>query len=170
MKKNILIVGFMGTGKSETCRRAARQLGWTAVDMDERIQERAGKSISEIFADDGEPAFRCMERELAAELARGTNQVIAAGGGLVLDPANLSAFDSTGVVVCLQADPKTILRRVAAAQHRPLLEDGEKGARIRALLEERRALYAAVPLQVDTTPLSPDEVADEVLRLYRKHG
>ena len=157
----------MGTGKSCVGRIVAEQLGYELVDMDAVIEERAGKIISRIFEEDGEPAFRKMETEVALELSGRTGLVIAAGGGVVLDPRNMEAFSGGGVTVCLKAQPDTILKRVETDQHRPLLEDGEKAARVRDLLEKRRPLYEAVPLGVDTDDLGPEAVAERVLELYR---
>ena len=167
MKKNIILVGFMGTGKSATGRVVAKRLDRTFVDMDAVIEERAGRKISEIFKNDGESRFREMERELVKELAAGENQVIAAGGGVVLNPDNIAEFSRTGVVVCLKATPAVVLERVNGHNHRPLLEGGEKAERILRLLDSRRALYDAVPLQLDTSRLTPTAAADQVLELCK---
>lgn len=166
-RKNLALVGFMGTGKSHVGRIVADQLDFELVDMDAVIEERAGKPISRIFEEDGEPAFRKMETEVAMALSERSGLVVAAGGGVVLNPRNMEALAHGGVTVCLKAEPETVLKRVEAAQHRPLLEDGEKAARIRDLLAQRRALYEAVPLSVDTDNLDPDAVAVRVLELYR---
>lgn len=158
----------MGTGKTETGRRAAAALGREFVDMDQVIEARERRSISQIFSEEGEAYFRRLERALVQELSARQNLVIAAGGGVVLNPANIEDFSRTGVVICLRATPEAILRRVACATHRPLLEQsGAKERRIRELLEARRPFYEAIRLQVDTTDRSPDEVAAEVLRLFR---
>jgi len=160
---NIILVGFMGTGKTSVGRVLAGRLQRDFVDMDGELEARAGKPITRVFAEDGEGAFRRMERELVAELARRNNLVVAAGGGVVLDPGNIRAFGATGRVICLQAAPDEILRRVAGSNHRPLLEQGDKAGRIRKLLETRRQLYDAIPLRVDTTGKTLDEVAARVL-------
>jgi shikimate kinase len=166
-KKNIYLIGFMGTGKSATGRVIAEALGYDFVDMDEVIEQRAGKTITAIFAEDGEPAFRAQESALAAELCQREGLVVATGGGIVLDPENTRGFERSGFPVCFQASAGTILRRVAEAEHRPLLEDGEKAERIRALLTQRKALYEAVPHQVDTDSLTVAEQAAEVLKLFQ---
>jgi len=101
--KNIILVGFMGTGKTVTGRVLAEQTGLELVDMDSIIEARAGKAISEIFAADGEAAFRAMERELVQELAQRDGLIISTGGGIVLNPDNISDFEKTGLVVCLKA-------------------------------------------------------------------
>lgn len=165
---NIVLVGFMGTGKSAVGRRLAGRLGRRFVDMDGVLETRAGKSITRIFAEEGEPYFRRLERSLVQELAQEQNLVIACGGGVVLNPDNLSDFGRSGLVVCLTAAPDEILRRVGASQHRPLLQDGDKSARIRDLLKTRQPLYAAIPCQIDTTGLAPDDVADKVWNVFIK--
>lgn len=167
MDKNIVLVGFMGTGKSAVGHILAHKLNREFVDMDIVIEERAGKPISAIFADDGEPAFRAQERALVQELSARTGQIIATGGGVVLNPDNVTDFSRTGVVVCLRAQPETILDRVAHDSHRPLLEsDPDKAAAIRELLAHRKPLYEAIPLHVDTDHRTAREVAEEVLALY----
>lgn len=148
---NIVLFGFMGTGKTSVGKKLAEQLGWTFADMDEVIQQREGRSIREIFAQDGEPRFRKLEKEVAAELALGEHQVISTGGGVVLDPENIRCLQSCGLCVCLQADEATILKRVEKMKDRPLLEGGEKAERIRALLHQRQPLYDTIPVQIDTT-------------------
>ncbi len=161
--RNIVLMGFMGTGKTTVGRLLSARLGWLYVDMDEVIEQRAGKSISRIFAENGEPAFRAMERELVKELAAQERQVIATGGGVPLNADNVRDFEATGLVVCLTALPEIIWRRVAAASHRPLLEQEDKRRRIEELLEKRRAVYAAIARQVDTSALTPEQVAERIL-------
>jgi shikimate kinase len=164
--RNIVLVGFMGTGKTAVGRRIAERLGRELLDMDATIETRAGKSISRIFAEDGEPHFRALEHALVRELAARRGLVISTGGGIVLDPANIAAFERTGLVVCLAASPEVILRRVAHETHRPLLQADDKHERITALLAQRAPLYAAVTHCIDTDPLSPNAVADRILALY----
>ena len=165
--RNIVLIGFMGTGKSSTGRCLAERLGMRFVDMDALIETRAGKPISQIFAEEGEPHFRQLERALAQELAGQTGLVIATGGGIVLNAANIADFARTGFVICLQATPDMILQRVGHETHRPLLATGDKLGRIRELLEKRQALYDAVPHQIDTNGQTPDQVAERIVALYR---
>jgi len=157
----------MGTGKTSVGQRLARQLGMTFLDMDDVIEQRENRPISRIFAEDGEPHFRVLERRLVRELAARTDLVIGAGGGIVLNPDNIRDFASTGLVVCLTAEPETILRRVAHETHRPLLAVEDKLERIRALLAKRRPLYDAIPCRIDTNDLTVDQVVDRVRGLYR---
>lgn len=164
-RKNIILVGFMGTGKTTVGKIIAAKAGMTFVDSDSVIEEKAGKKVSRIFAEDGEPRFREMERDAVLELSRRQNLVIGAGGGVVLNPANIADFSRSGTVVCLSAAPEAILGRVEGDKSRPLLEDGDKKTRILNLLKSRRKLYDAIPLQVDTTELAPEQVAEKVLGL-----
>jgi len=161
--RNIILIGFMGTGKTTIGRALADQLKRDFVDMDAELEACAGKPIPRIFAEDGEPEFRRMERNLVAELSRRSNLVIAAGGGVVLDPDNIRDFSATGHVICLKALPDEIIRRVSGSSHRPLLEQGDKGARIRKLLCQRQPLYDAIPCKVDTTGKAPAEILGLVL-------
>jgi shikimate kinase len=169
-RPNIFLIGFMGTGKTTVGRALADQLELRFVDMDDVIVDRAGKSIPEIFAQDGEPAFRAIERQVAHDLSGEPGLVVATGGGVILDPDNMADFYAGGLVVCLSADADTILGRVEGDTNRPLLagERDEKMAKMKALLETRQALYDAVPNQVDTTELTADGVAARVASLYQE--
>ncbi len=165
-KPNLILVGFMGTGKTSVGRMLAEKLCMTFVDMDDIIVERAGKPISRIFAEDGETHFRKIERDLARELSGRNNMVIATGGGIVLNGDNIRDFGRTGLVICLCAKPETILERVEGDTSRPLLSGDDKMGRIMKILESRRHLYEAIPNRVDTTALSIGEVVESALKLY----
>lgn len=164
--RNIVLVGFMGTGKTAVGRILAERLGMRFVDMDDVIVERAGKSIPRIFAEDGEPYFRSMERRIVQDLASEHGLVIAAGGGVVTNPDNVADFEATCLVVCLNATPEVIFERVARDTNRPLLDCEDKMGRIRSLLEARAHLYNAIGCRVDTAGLTVDEVADRVAAQY----
>jgi len=163
MKSNIILVGFMGTGKSAVGKRLVEALHCRFMDMDELIEARAGKPIARIFSDDGEPCFRAMERDLVRELAQQQSLVIAAGGGIVLNPDNIRDFSQSGLVVCLSATPEEILRRVGNSTHRPLLNQPDPAAAIRNLLARRQPLYDAIPVQVATTGKTVEEVAERIM-------
>lgn len=167
---NIILVGFMGTGKTTIGRALADQLKRDFVDMDIELEARAGKPIPRIFAEDGEPVFRRMERDFAVELSRRNNLVIAAGGGIVLNPDNIRDFSATGHVICLKAAPDEILRRVSGSRHRPLLEQGDKAERIQNLLQQRQHFYDAIPCQVNTTGKTVCEIVTEVRQLFHVGG
>jgi len=162
---NLVLTGFMGTGKSVVGRRVAALLNRPFVDMDLEIERRAGRSIREIFAQDGEAAFRRMEAALCRELARQRGLVIATGGGALTFDGNRRALGETGLLICLTATVDEILRRLDSAHDRPLLAAPDRRSRIEALLERRAAAYAAIPHQIDTTGLTPEEVAARVIAL-----
>lgn len=166
---NIILVGFMGTGKTTVGKMLADRLDMEFSDMDDLIEDRTGRKISEIFATDGESFFRCVEREVVADLAGERGRVIGAGGGVVLDSRNIEDFSRTGLVVCLSAAPEAILERVEKESHRPLLEEGDKMKRITALLEKRKPLYDTIPAQIETTGLSAEQVAGKIVDLYREY-
>jgi shikimate kinase len=164
-KRNIVLVGFMGTGKTVTGRVLAELTGMELVDMDSMIEARQGKPISEIFAQDGEGAFRTMERDLARELSGRSGLIISTGGGIVLNPENIADFEKTGLVVCLTASPATIFQRLESDTARPLLS-GDKKDQIATLLEKRRPLYAAIAHSINGDVLNPEERASAILELY----
>jgi shikimate kinase len=161
--QNIVLIGFMGTGKSRVGRLLAERLGYAFVDMDAMIEEREGRAISLIFAESGEPFFRALERALVQELAGKGNQVIATGGGIVLNADNIRDFSRTGLVVCLTAAPEVILSRVQHETHRPLLATGDKLSKIKELLVRRQPLYEAIPNRIETGDLTPEAVAARIL-------
>lgn len=160
---NLVLTGFMGTGKSTVGREVARRLARPFVDMDAEIAARAGKSIPEIFAEDGEPTFRALEAELCAELSARRGLVIATGGGALVDPENRARMLAAGTVVCLTGDLEALLERTRAdVEERPLLEGADARARASHLMTTRSEAYRAIPWQVDTTDRSVAEVADVV--------
>lgn len=160
---NIVLTGFMGTGKSTVGRILARRRGLAFVDTDAVIESRHGP-ISQIFADHGEAVFRAIEAEVAAEVAGRTGQVVATGGRMLLDADNEAAFRAGGVVVCLVASVPAIVARVSAdgGPVRPLVAGAEDPTdAVERLLAERAEAYARF-IQVDTEGKAPDEVADAI--------
>src|SRR2546426_203506 len=119
--QNLALIGFMGTGKSSVGRLVAEQLHFTFLDTDDLIESRTGKSINDIFAQQGEATFRELECQVVAELASHTKTVIATGGGLPVNPANLDSLKDHALVVCLWASPEKIWECVRGQDHRPLL-------------------------------------------------
>jgi len=160
---NIVLTGFMGTGKTSVGREVAARLGWRFVDLDDLIVARAGKSIPQIFAEDGETAFRALEAEVCQELRTPASLVIATGGGTVVNPANREALAAGGILICLDAAPEAILARLNGYEDRPLLAGPNRRERIAALLSQRAAAYAAIPHHIDTTHLPVAAVAERVL-------
>ena len=168
-KPNIVLVGFMGTGKTSVGQLLAEKTGMPLMDMDALIVERAGKSINEIFADEGQPYFRSLERELVKELSAQQGLIISTGGGIVLNPDNITDYEKTGLVVCLLASAETVLERVRHDTTRPLLA-GDKEASIIQLLETRKPLYEAIAHKIDTNGRpSPETTAEEIIALYESN-
>ena len=168
--KNIVLVGFMGSGKTTVGKLISEETGMPLLDMDALIVERAGKSINEIFADDGEPQFRIFEKELTKELAETEGNIISTGGGIVLNPENIANFEKTGLVVCLLADAATVLDRVKHDRSRPLLA-GDKEQAILDILKSRKHLYEAINHKIDTSnrPFPPVQTAKEIIALYESN-
>ena len=165
---NLVLLGFMGTGKSAVGRRVAALAGASFFEMDAELEQRAGKPISRIFSEDGEPAFRAMESRLAEEWGRKEGAVISCGGGVVLRAENLRALETNGLLVCLTARPEVLLERTARSKKRPLLAGEDPEKKIRDLLAARAPAYAKIPVQVDTSDASLDELAAHLLDLWKK--
>jgi shikimate kinase len=163
---NLALVGFMGTGKSTIGRLVAEQIQFGFVDTDAWIEERLGRSISDIFAREGEAAFRQYEKQAVKALARQRNLVIAAGGGLVADPANMASLKAHALVIWLVASPETIWERVQTQTHRPLLQGPDPLAKIRALLEAREPSYRQADVFVHSGLRCPKEVAQQVAHQF----
>src|ERR1035441_1894256 len=163
---NLALIGFMGTGKSSVGRAAADMLHFTFLDTDPVIEARAGKADSDIFAQDGEPAFRQWEQRIVEELTRRAKTVIATGGGLPADETNLASLKMHALVVCLWASPEAIWERVRNHEHRPLLNEPDPLGRIRQLLAERDAFYRQADVLVNTGMRSVREVALHVVHQF----
>lgn len=168
---SIVLTGFMGTGKTTVGRLLAARTGRFLVDTDEVIAHRAGTSIAQIFAEQGEDRFRQMERALAEELAGQEGLVISTGGGLMLDATNAQRLDQGNLVICLMATPEEILERVEDdGVRRPLLEGTDPAQRVRQILKQRAAGYGQFP-QVGTGNRSPEDVVREIVQTYEpQHG
>lgn len=166
--RNLALIGFMGTGKSTVGHVAALQLGFDYLDTDRRIESRAGRAVAEIFAHDGEAAFREFERQVVRELEERDRTVIATGGGLGANPEHLASLKSHALVVCLWTTAEVIWERVRHQSHRPLLQVPDPLARIRALLAEREPFYRQADVLVHTGPRQLREVVEHVLREFRQ--
>lgn len=161
--RNLALVGFMGTGKSSVGRALAMHFGFEFLDTDELIVARAGKPITDIFEQDGEAAFRELERQVVGELAQRSGCVISTGGGLGASPGHLGALKEHALTVCLWASPETIYERVRHSSHRPLLNHPDPLARIRELLGEREAVYKQADLLIGTELRNVKEVAHQII-------
>ena len=169
-ERNIVITGFMGTGKTAVGRIVARGLGRRFVDMDEEIERRAGRSIAEIFAAEGESAFRGVETALCQELSAEKGLIIATGGGALVDPENRELMINSGIVICLTASADEIVHRLNEidVSTRPLLNATDPREELERLLQTRREIYRSFPWQIDTTTLSQEEVAARVIALAKR--
>ena len=165
---NLVLLGFMGTGKSAVGRRVAALAGAPFLEMDAELERRAGKPISRIFAEEGEAVFRDMESRLAEEWGQRDGVVISGGGGVVLRAENLQALGRNGVLVCLTARPEVIQERTARSKKRPLLAVADAGAKIRELLAARAPYYAKVAYQLDTSDADLDTLAEQLLDLWAR--
>ncbi|MCL4870424.1 MAG: 3-dehydroquinate synthase [Anaerolineae bacterium] len=166
--RHIVLTGFMGTGKSTVGQVLARRLGRGFVDTDTLIEARCGRAIAELFAEQGEMAFRVWEAAVAQELAQETGLVIATGGRLMLDKENAAALTQESLVLCLVADPATILTRVQQIPgKRPLLDVSDPLARIQLLLTQRAEQYRQFP-QIDTTHKTVAQVVDEIMAFLNR--
>jgi len=162
---NIVLAGFMGTGKSVVGQAVAQRLGWPFLDTDSLVESALGVTVQEVFARYGEAFFRAQERQAVSHAATQRDVVIAVGGGALLEATNRAALEATGQIICLDAAPEVILERLPGDSSRPLLAGGDPEARVRSFLAARTAHYASLPYHVDTTGLSVAEVAERVLAL-----
>jgi len=167
---NLYLVGFMGTGKTTVGRAAAQRLGFAFLDSDHEIERRVGRTIPEIFAGEGEAAFRQMEREFVAGGHPAARTVVACGGGLVVPPGMPELLAERGVIVCLHASIETILARTARQNDRPLLNVAEPEARARALWAQRESIYrrAGTLVLTDSRPLR--DVVAHVVRVWHREA
>ena len=165
--QNIALIGFMGTGKSSVGQLVAGQLHFAFLDTDHVIETRAGKPISDIFAQDGEPAFRELERTVVTELASRKRTVIATGGGLPVNEANLASLRTHALLICLWASPEKIWERVRGQTHRPLLNEADPLAKIRSLLAAREPFYRQADVLLNTEVRSVKEVAQQVIHQFQ---
>jgi shikimate kinase len=170
MRKNIIITGFMGTGKSVIAKKLARKLKMDFIDMDQIIEKDQGMSISDIFTRYGENYFRAQENKLVKELSQKENTVIATGGGTLLSSDNSEMLGQAGEIVCLYADSRTIYNRLKRKNDRPLLKGRNFLSEINRLLEERKKIYDNIKWKIDTTGLNIQEVVNKIIALLKSEG
>ncbi len=170
LRENLVLIGFMGCGKSTVGRALHQTLGWPLVDMDGMIEQRAGMGIPAIFAAEGEIGFRKRESELLEELEAGdlSRSIIATGGGVVLNPENRSRLRRLGYVIWLRAPARTVFARTSRSHDRPLLHTDKPLERIQTMLAERNPFYKETShLEIETTDLSASEIATGILESAR---
>ncbi len=173
MKQNVVLIGFMGTGKTSLGRSLAQRLGRAFLDLDQKIEEKSGKKIPEIFAEYGEEYFRELEGRVVEEAAGRSGVVISTGGGTVKNPKNMELLRKRSVVISLTAKPEVILARTRKKGKRPVLDQMDQGDRLRAveqLMEERKPLYELADYTVDTSDRSPFQIVEEIARYLKIRG
>ncbi len=164
---NIYLVGFMGTGKTAVGQELARKKKRCFVDLDDLIELRESRLISDIFAKRGEPYFRKVEKEVLRQVAREDNFVVACGGGIVIDRDNIRIMKETGKVICLKAAPRVILARTRHFTHRPLLNVLNPEDKIKLLLQLRAPYYALADKTIDTSKLTVKKVVAKILKVIK---
>ncbi len=170
----IVLIGLRCSGKTTVGKLAAAKLGWEFLDADEELVKRAGRSIADIFATDGEPAFRALEKEVLADLCKRDSLVLATGGGAVLDSDNVTAMREGALVVHLDAPVDVLWTRMqtdpATGEQRPALTDLDGRAEMAAVAAKRVELYkAARHVVVDTERLGPEEAAGAIIEGLSAH-
>ena len=171
--QNVVLIGFMGTGKTSTGKVLAEKLGCTFHDLDEAIEEAFGMTIPSMFAEKGEAYFRDCEKQMVKKAAVLDKTVISTGGGTVKDPENVRLLREKGIIIALYANIDVIMQRTASKGERPVLDKEDRGDRRNAvakLMKERRDLYRQADFSVDTSDLSPLEVAESILGFLKLRG
>jgi len=165
MGKNLVLIGFMGTGKSTIGSRLAQRLGREFVDMDREIEALNGMSVVDLFKHYGELRFRSEERLMANKLGQREDIVIATGGGTVINEDNTAVLSENGILICLDADPEDIFARVNRKKGtRPLLKNDISLNDIKHLLQEREDCYKCACIRVNTSAKDFDTVVGEIMR------
>ena len=169
-KPNLYLVGFMGTGKSTVGRRVAEKLGFHFIDVDQAIEEEEGHSITQLFDQKGEEAFRELERNFIESGHPDSNCVVSCGGGLSVPDGMPELLKKKGVAVCLWATPEVIYERTKGNSTRPLLDVTDPLSSIRKLLEQREPRYRATGNLISTVDRGLAAVTDAVLRVYQSQS
>ena len=166
---NLILVGFMASGKTTIGRRLSRRLGYSFLDTDQFIESEIGCSVADIFSIQGEAYFRDLESRLAQRLHRLTNTVIATGGGIMMTTGNIGHLRRTGTLVFLKAAPEDLLKRLERDTRRPKVQAGELEETVERLLAERLPVYEQSDLTIETHGKSINRVCGEILRLIAEH-
>ncbi len=167
--RNIVLVGFMGTGKTSVAQKLAARLQMPMIDTDDIIVEDSGTDIPDIFARYGEAHFRDLESAAVHKAANLENYVISTGGGVVLRESNLETLKRNGIVFCLTATSEEIWRRVGGETHRPLLQAPNPLGNIEQMLIERHPFYARADYEIPTTGLSVTAVTDKIVEIFQQN-
>ena len=168
--KNIVLIGFMGTGKSTVGQILAEQLGWRFIDLDEQVEQAIGISIADYFAQYGEAAFRDQESAAVAAVAAQSAVVVATGGGVVLRQQNIDRLKTSGILFCLSASESAIVERTAGDRQRPLLNRPDRLQVIRDLLAVRQPQYRQADYWIETDGRTPAEVVATIRQILREEA
>ena len=166
--KNIILTGFMGTGKTAVGRELSRLLNMKLIDVDSEIEKSEKMTINEIFARFGEARFREIETEMVRKISQNRNFIISTGGGVILKQENIDILKKNGVIVCLTASPETILNRTGNSNNRPLLQVENPLKRIKELLDFRKLFYKKADVMIDTEFKSPLQIAEEIIERIKE--
>jgi shikimate kinase len=169
LDRSIILVGLMGAGKTRVGRRLAERLGLPFIDADQATEAETGKTIAELFAQIGEPAFREGERRVIARLLKGPLSIIAAGGGAFMDVKTRATIREMALSIWLRADLDTLVARTSRSNRRPLLEGVDKAAKLKELMDIRYPVYAEADLTVDSRPGPVDQTVEDVLVVLHQH-
>ena len=167
--RTIVLVGIMGCGKSTVGRRLAQRLGLDFLDADSEIERAANKTITEIFAEHGEPYFRSGEERVIARLLQEGPQVLATGGGAFMSDATRDEIAAHGISIWLKAEFDTVMARVRRRSTRPLLQNPDPEGTMRALMEKRHPVYALAELTVLSREVPHETVVDDIMEALRQH-
>jgi len=165
--KNIILVGFMGTGKTAVAKRISTQLNLRYISTDDLIEKKAGSSISDIFDSKGEGYFRKLERAVVEEVSAMQDTVIDTGGGVILNAKNVTDLKRNGIVICLWASAAMILKRTSKYKHRPLLNVNEPLKKIEELLDFRKPFYERADYHINTSEMSIEDVVGQVKEILK---
>lgn len=165
---NIVLTGFMGTGKTVTGKIVSERLGMEFIDTDKIIEEREKDRIVRIFQRKGEKYFRKIEEEVIEEVSKRDNCVIATGGGAIISERNFKNLKKNGILICLSAKPSVIFKRTFSSKDRPLLLKSKPAIQIiKELLEKRKPYYSKADYTIDTSSLKPEQVAEKIIEIYK---
>ena len=169
---NIVITGFMGTGKTVVGKETAKMLGWQFFDLDQEIEDYAKKPIYKIFEEHGETYFRTLERKICEEISAHDQAVISTGGGTLINPENQYLLARNGIIIRLDCSVEKIIERLSSSPDdihlRPLLSNADPAKRIEKLLNERQQIYDKIPLSLDTGDISISDAADKIVKIYNQ--
>ena len=171
MKKNIVLIGFMGSGKSVVGKLLANNIGFTYFDVDKYIEQESATTIDDIFSKKGEPYFRELETKAIKYASTIGKLIISCGGGAVLKTENMDMLENAGIIVCLKAKPETIFERILTDTSRPLLKVADPLSKIKELLNSREQHYTRCSFSIDTDKSSVSEIVNSIINtLVEKYG